>query len=72
MHYACVDTRNIRAINLSILLEKDIGSAIECVISNAMGRDAIRVAHIVRKDIFERKYDFSGSFTNNCEKDAVE
>ena len=35
-----------------------------------MDRDAIRVnlvraAHIVRKDIFEKKYDFNGSITNN-------
>ena len=39
-----------------------------------MCRDAInlfRVAQIVRKDIFLKKYDFNGSFTNNCEKDAV-
>ena len=39
-----------------------------------MYRDVInlvRAAHIVRKDIFEKKYDFNGSITNHRGNDSV-
>ena len=41
-----------------LIFVKDIGGAIKCAISNDMDRDAIN-------------FDFNGSFTNDCEKDAV-
>ena len=58
-----------------LIFSKDVGSTIQRAINNDdMDEDEInlsKAARIVRKDIFSKSYDFSGSFEKNCERNAV-
>ena len=57
-----------------MLFKKDIGDAVKRVIADDMDADAVhlvRAAHVVRKNMLERAYEFTGSFENGCELNAV-
>jgi len=57
-----------------LMFRKDIGDAIKHALDNDMDKEAIslvRAAQIVRKHIFNHKYEFHGSFEHDCERDAV-
>ena len=55
-----------------LIFSKDIGPTIQHAINN--DEDAVtlmKAAQIIRKDIFSKAYEFSGSFEENCERNAV-
>ena len=57
-----------------MLFKKDIGDAVKRVIADDMDADAVhlvRAAQVVRKHMLERAYEFTGSFENGCELNAV-
>ena len=59
---------------VKLMFSKDIGPVIHHALSENMDNDAIklvRAAQVVRDEIFETKYEFSGSFEDDCERSAV-
>ena len=60
--------------NLLLIFSKDIGSTIQHAISRDMDEDKVilaKAAQIVRKEMFSKEYEFTGSFESNCERNAV-
>lgn len=60
--------------DILLIFEKDIGGAIKRAIADDMDAEAIhlvRAAQVVRKYIFDKQYEFTGSFQRGCESNAV-
>ena len=60
--------------DLLLIFSKDIGSTIQHAITGDMDDDAVilaKAAKIVRKEMFSKEYEFTGSFEENCERNAV-
>ena len=58
-----------------MIFDEDVRTTIQRAINNDdMDEDEVnlsKAARIVRKDIFSKSYDFTGSFKKNCEHNAV-
>ena len=55
-----------------LTFDEDVGSALTKACNNDDdGLHLARAAQIVRKDMFERKYSFDGSFKPSCETDLI-
>ena len=59
--------------NVILMFSKDVGPTIQHAINNDDEDivNLIKAAQIIRKDIFSKSYEFSGSFEKNCEHNAV-
>ena len=60
--------------DILLMFSKDIGSTIQHAITGDMDDDAVilaKAAKIVRKEMFSKEYKFTGSFEENCERNAV-
>ena len=57
-----------------LTLNENIGSAIHYALNSDMDKDAVKLANaaqVVRKEIFEMSYEFSGVFEDDCELNSV-
>ena len=67
-------TSQAQGQDIIVIFESDIGGAIKNACVNDWDNNTInlaRAADIVRKDTFEHRHNFSGSFDPKCEENAV-
>ena len=60
--------------SILIMFEEDIGQGIKRACDQNLESDAIvlaKAAEIVRRDMFDMKYNFSGTFQEKCQEDSV-
>ena len=65
---------HVEGRNILLMFEEDVGHGIHAACNQTMESDAViltKAAEIVRRDMFDNRYEFNGSFQEDCQKECV-